>query len=76
MLVDLKGNGQLETTGRDVAMQVAALNPVATHRDEVPQDIQNKEMEIAREAARNEGKPEHILDRIAQGIRQERPPSE
>ena len=67
VLVDLRGNGHLEATGRDVAMQVAALNPVATHRDEVPQEIQDKEMEIAREAARNDGKPEHILDRIAQG---------
>ena len=67
VLVDLKGNGSLETTGRDVAMQVAALNPIATHREEVPQEIQDKEMDIAREAARNEGKPEHILDRIAQG---------
>ena len=67
VLVDVSGNGQLEETGRDVAMQVAALNPVATHRDEVPQDVQEKEMEIAREAALNEGKPEHIIDRIAQG---------
>ena len=48
-------------------MQVAALNPVATHRDEVPQDLQEKELEIAREAARNENKPEHIIDRIATG---------
>ena len=67
VIVDLQGNGHLEATGRDVAMQVAALNPVATHRDEVPQAIQDKEMEIARDAARNEGKPEHIIDRIAQG---------
>ena len=67
VLVELMGNGQLDGAGRDVAMQVAALNPVATFRTEVPQDVQDKEMEIAREAARNEGKPETILDRIAQG---------
>lgn len=67
VLVDLKGNGQVEATGRDVAMQVAALNPVATHRDEVPQSVQEKEMEIAREAARASGKPDRILDRIAHG---------
>jgi len=67
VLVELSGNGQLEDTGRDVAMQVAALNPVATHREEVPQEVKDKEMEIAREAARNEGKPEQILDRIATG---------
>lgn len=67
VLVDMHGNGNLAETGRDVAMQVAALNPVATSRDEVLQEVKDKEMEIAREAARNEGKPEHILDRIAQG---------
>lgn len=67
VLIDLHGNGRLEDTGRDVAMQVAALNPVATRREDVPQDVQEKELEIGREAARNEGKPEHIIDRIAQG---------
>ena len=67
VLVDVKGNGQVEETGRDVAMQVAALKPIATRREEVPAAVQEKEMEIAREAALNEGKPEHIIDRIAQG---------
>ena len=67
VLIDIQGNGQLEEAGRDVAMQVAALNPVATRREEVPQAIQDKELEIGREAARNEGKPEHIIDRIATG---------
>ena len=67
VLIDLQGNGHLAATGRDVAMQVAALNPVATHREEVPQEVQEKELDIGREAARNEGKPEHIIDRIATG---------
>ncbi len=67
VMVELSGNGQVQKTGRDVAMQVAALNPVAAFRSEVPQEVQEKEMEIAREAARNEGKPERILDRIAHG---------
>ena len=67
VLVELTGSGELAETGRDVAMQVAALNPVAAHRHDVPQDVQEKEMEIGREAARMEGKPERILDRIAQG---------
>lgn len=67
VLVEMTGDGDRETTGRDVAMQVAALNPVAAVTEEVPEDIKTKEMEIAREAARNEGKPEAILDRIAQG---------
>lgn len=67
VLVDVKANGDAANVGRDLAMQVAALNPVATRRDEVPQNVRDKEMEIAREAARNEGKPDQILDRIAQG---------
>ena len=53
--------------GRDVAMQAAAMNPVALNRDAVPADIIAKELEIGREKAREEGKPEAILDRIAQG---------
>jgi elongation factor Ts len=67
VLVDIRGDGRVEEAGRDVAMQVAALNPVAVRREEVPQATQEKEMEIAREAARNEGKPEQMLDRIAKG---------
>ena len=67
VLVALKGSGNLTPTGRDVAMQVAALNPVAAHRRDVSNAIQEKELDIGREAARLEGKPEHILDKIAQG---------
>lgn len=52
---------------RDVAMQAAAMNPVALNRDEVPADVIAKELEIGREKAREEGKPENILDKIAQG---------
>ncbi len=67
VLVELSGSGQLAATGRDVAMQVAALNPIAAHRRDVPQHVQDRELEIGREAARLEGKPERLLDRIAQG---------
>lgn len=67
VLVDVKGNGQVDDAGLDVAMQVAALNPVATRTDEVPQELKDKELEIAREAAKAEGKPDHIVDRIAEG---------
>ncbi len=54
-------------TGKDVAMQVAAMNPAALTKDEVSQEIINKELEIGREQARKEGKPEEILEKIAQG---------
>ena len=67
VLVDVHGNGNAEEAGRDVAMQVAALNPVATRREEVPEEVKEKEMEIGRETARNENKPDHIVDRIAEG---------
>lgn len=67
VLVLVTGTGSLESAGRDVAMQVAALNPVATRRDDVPQEVQQHELEIGRELARSEGKPEQIVDRIAQG---------
>src|SRR5690625_5739897 len=48
-------------------MQAAALNPIATKREDVPEEITTKEFDIARETAVNEGKPENIVDRIAQG---------
>ncbi|WP_010664806.1 translation elongation factor Ts [Marinilabilia salmonicolor] len=56
-----------EQMGRDVAMQVAAMAPVAVDKDSVPQDVIEKELEIGKEMARNEGKPEAMLDKIAQG---------
>jgi elongation factor Ts len=52
---------------KDVAMQVAAMNPVSVSRDNVPADVIEKELEIGRDMARNEGKPEAMLDKIAQG---------
>lgn len=55
---------------RDVAMQVAAMNPVAVRPDEVPQHILDQELEIAKDKARQAGKPENLLDRIAQGALQ------
>lgn len=53
--------------GRDVAMQVAAMKPVALDKDDVPQDIISKEIEIGKEIARNEGKAEEMLEKIAVG---------
>ncbi len=53
--------------GRNLAMQVAAMNPIAVDKDDVPPEIIEKEMEIGREQARREGRPENILDKIAEG---------
>lgn len=55
---------------RDVAMQVAAMNPISVRPDEVPQHIIDQELEIAKDKARQAGKPENLLDRIAQGALQ------
>ena len=52
---------------RDVAMQAAAMNPVALDRNSVPQKLIDTEIEVGREKAREEGKPENMLDKIAQG---------
>ncbi|MFO8233612.1 MAG: translation elongation factor Ts [Longimonas sp.] len=65
VLVSVTGDD--EQAQLDVAMQIAALNPVAVSRDEVPESVQEKEKEIAREAAVSEGKPEHVIDNIVNG---------
>lgn len=52
---------------KDVAMQVAAMNPIAVDKDDVPEETRKKEFEIGREQARLDGKPENILDKIAEG---------
>ena len=60
--------GDVETQiAKDVAMQVAAMAPVAVDKDSVPADVVAKELEIAKEKYRQEGKPEAMLDKIAQG---------
>jgi elongation factor Ts len=52
---------------KDVAMQVAAMNPVAVDKADVPETIIAQEIEIGRDQARRDGKPEEMLDKIAQG---------
>jgi elongation factor Ts len=61
-----KANGTDEA-GHQLAMQVAAMAPVAVDRDDVPQKIVDKELEIGIEQAREEGKPEAMLEKIAMG---------
>jgi elongation factor Ts len=55
---------------KDVAMQVAAMAPVAVDKDSVSQEVIEKELSIAKEKFRLEGKPEAMLDKIAQGALQ------
>jgi len=56
-----------EQPAKDVAMQVAAMAPVAVNKDRIPQAIINKELEIGRAIAIEEGKPASIVDKIAEG---------
>ncbi|MCD4697316.1 MAG: translation elongation factor Ts [Bacteroidales bacterium] len=53
--------------GHQLAMQVAAMNPVAIDKADVSQDVIDKEIEIGKDQARLEGKPENILEKIAMG---------
>ena len=69
VLVELSNaaNDSNHTAGKDVAMQIAAMNPVAVNRDSVDAKTIERELEIGREQARAEGKPEAMIDRIATG---------
>ena len=53
--------------GRDIAMQIAAMNPIALSRDTTPKDQIEKELEIYRVQLRNEGKKEEMIEKIATG---------
>ncbi|HOO98506.1 MAG TPA: translation elongation factor Ts [Bacteroidales bacterium] len=52
---------------KDVAMQIAAMNPVAVDRGDVSEEVIAREIEIGKEQARRDGKPEEMLEKIAQG---------
>ena len=52
---------------RDIAMQVAAMSPIAVDKNNVDQETIDRELEIAKDLARQEGKPEEMLEKIAQG---------
>ena len=69
VLVSLtNANGtDVNAAGRDVAMQIAAMRPVAVSKDSVDQATIDHELAIGREQALAEGKPENLLDRIAEG---------
>jgi elongation factor Ts len=69
VLVGLKNVGGADTNevGRDVAMQIVAMKPVAVDKDGVDSATVEREIEIGKEQARAEGKPEAMLEKIAQG---------
>lgn len=56
-----------DTLGFEIAMQIAGMNPVAVDAESVPKEIRDREFEVGREQARLEGKPDQLLDKIAEG---------
>lgn len=67
VIVEFEGTLNDEETGKDVAMQIAAMNPIAVTREEVDASVVEKELEIAKEQLINEGKPAEIAEKAAQG---------
>jgi elongation factor Ts len=53
--------------GRDIAMQVAAMNPVSVNKESCPAEVIERELQIGREQARIDNKPENMIDKIAEG---------
>jgi elongation factor Ts len=61
------GGADLTDLGRDVAMQIVAMKPVGLDKDDVDPAVVEKEIEIGKDQARQEGKPEAMLEKIAMG---------
>ncbi len=57
----------IEEVGKNIAMQIAAMNPLGLKDSDISQDVIDKEMEIGKDLARKEGKPEDMLEKIATG---------
>jgi len=51
----------------EVALQIAAMRPIAVRREDIPQEVIEKEKEIAREQFKNSGKPAHVIEKIVEG---------
>ncbi|HMT30658.1 MAG TPA: translation elongation factor Ts [Bacteroidia bacterium] len=66
-MVGLSSASAPAETGKDVAMQIAAMNPVAVDKHDVDSKTLEREIEVGKEQARAEGKPEEMLEKIAQG---------
>jgi elongation factor Ts len=58
---------EFQRFARDIAMHIAAMNPVSISREDVPEEIVDKERDIYRSQALSSGKPEKILEKIVEG---------
>ena len=57
----------IETVGKDISMQIAAMNPIALDKESVDPELVKKELEIAKDQLKTEGKPEELIEKIAIG---------
>ena len=64
---EVKSNDEFKTMAKDIAMHVAAAKPEYSSRDEVPAEVLEKEKEIIKAQAVNEGKPEAIAEKMVEG---------
>jgi elongation factor Ts len=60
-------NEKFQEFVKNIAMQIAAANPVCVRPEELPQDALEQEKEVYRKQAESEGKPEHVVDQIVEG---------
>ena len=60
-------NDKADDEGKQVAMQVAAMNPIALDKNSVPQEVVDREIEVGKELAIQEGKPAEMAEKIAMG---------
>ena len=67
VLVEFEGDVDDNEIGKDVAMQIAAMNPLAVTRDDVDSSVVEKELQIAKEQLLDEGKSEEIAEKASQG---------
>lgn len=67
VVINQEANDAIVAAGKDAAMQTAAMFPVAVDKDGVSQEMIDRELEIGKEQARAEGKPEEMLEKIALG---------
>lgn len=66
-MVGLNKHGNFEEAAKDVAMQVAAMDPVAVSKEQVPQETIDREIEVGKDQAIQEGKPADMAEKIAMG---------
>ncbi|MCX7884791.1 MAG: translation elongation factor Ts [Caloramator sp.] len=69
IMVQLEGQNKegLLEVGKELALQIAAANPLFINKEDVPEEMLSKEREIYRQQALNEGKPEKIVDKMVEG---------